>query len=350
MSYVPPKRSDGTIQARRVPQSWPAGRPFRILSIDGGGICGILPASILAEIETRYLGGRSVAGCFDMVAGTSTGGIIALGLAHGLSGRAIRDFYVERGDRIFPIASAAHRRLRWLGRFVRPAYDTGPLEEELLRIFGDTPFGDARTRLCIPSFEGIHGEPWIFKTPHHPDYQKDRVERMVRVAMATSAAPTYFRTLANNGYVMADGGIWANNPVMNAVVDALACYELERSQVRVLSLGCGETSFKVDPAMSGGGIVRWRHGLTAAMRAQSHNALGQAFLLLGRPNVLRLDAPETPRPIPMDDHRRAVGELQFMARTLVEASGMSVRDMFLEKFVDPFVPVPVRAVAAQSEW
>ena len=337
MNYVPPRRSDGTIQARRAPQPWPEARPFRILSIDGGGICGILPASILAEIESRYLGGGSVADHFDMVAGTSTGGIIALGLAHGLSGRTIRDFYIEKGDRIFPPAAAPRRRMRFLARLFRSVYDRGPIEQELLRIFDDAPLGSARTRLCIPAFEGVHGEPWIYKTPHHPDYQKDRVERMVRVALATSAAPTYFRALGNNGYLMVDGGIWANNPVMNAVVDALSCYDLDRSQVRVLSLGCGETSFKVDAGMSGGGLVKWRHGLSAAMRAQSRNALGQSYLLLGKPNVLRLDAPETPTPIPLDDHRRAAAELPSMARSLVEASGEVVRQMFLQDTVDPFV-------------
>jgi predicted acylesterase/phospholipase RssA len=96
MSYVPPRRSDGTIQHRRRPLPWPKGRPFKILSIDGGGICGILPVSVLAELETRFLGNRSIAGNFDMIAGTSTGGIIALGLAHSLTARDIQRFYVER--------------------------------------------------------------------------------------------------------------------------------------------------------------------------------------------------------------------------------------------------------------
>ena len=90
MNYVPPRRSDGTIQTRRPQQPWPKDRPFRILSIDGGGICGILPASVLAQLEQRFLGGQSVARHFDMIAGTSTGGIIALGLAHGLTAKAIR--------------------------------------------------------------------------------------------------------------------------------------------------------------------------------------------------------------------------------------------------------------------
>ncbi|MFX4589173.1 patatin-like phospholipase family protein, partial [Acinetobacter baumannii] len=88
------------IQKRRTRLPWPAERPFRILSIDGGGICGILPASILAEFETRFLNGQPVARHFDMIAGTSTGGIIALGLGHGKLARDIRDIYVERGGHI----------------------------------------------------------------------------------------------------------------------------------------------------------------------------------------------------------------------------------------------------------
>lgn len=103
MTYLPPRRSDGTAQKRRLQRPWPKGRPFRFLSIDGGGICGILPAAVLAELEQRFLGGKSVAGCFDMIAGTSTGGIIALGLSHGKTAREIREIYVERGGLIVAI-------------------------------------------------------------------------------------------------------------------------------------------------------------------------------------------------------------------------------------------------------
>lgn len=345
MNYVPPKRSDGTIQHRRQPLPWPKDRPFRILSVDGGGICGILPASVLAELETRFLGGASVANHFDMIAGTSTGGIIALGLSHGLTARAVQTFYVERGPMIFPQSNAFGRFLRRFRRYGRYVYDSQILEEELLRIFGDTPLGDANTRLCIPSFEGRHGEPWIYKTPHHPDYKKDRVERMVKVGLATSAAPSYFKAVPNNGYIMVDGGLWANNPIMNAVTDALTCFDIDRRQVRVLSLGCGETSFTVDPARSVGGMFQWRDVITAAMRAQSLNALGQSYLLLGKDNVVRLDAPETPTPIALDNHRRAVCELPSMARSLVEASGHHVEALFLNSLADRYEPCPVARIS-----
>src|SRR5687768_16727007 len=96
------KRSDGALKERRKPLPWSRDRDFRILSIDGGGIKGIFPASVLAGIEERFLGGRSIARHFDLVAGTSTGGIIALGLAAGLNARAIANLYIDRGAAIFP--------------------------------------------------------------------------------------------------------------------------------------------------------------------------------------------------------------------------------------------------------
>ena len=342
MTYVPPRRSAGTLQRRREPLPWPADRPFRILSIDGGGICGILPASVLAELEARFLGGASAAGCFDMIAGTSTGGIIALGLAHGLSAGDIQRFYVERGDRIFPPGGFVRRTWRALRRLRRSAYDSNALQDELLSIFGGTTLGEAKNRLCIPSFEGVHGEPWLFKTPHHPDYQMDRVERMVRVALATSAAPTYLHSLENNGYVMVDGGLWANNPVMNAVVDALTCFDLRRDQVRVLSLGCGESAFRVSERLAGGGMILWRKAIVGAMRAQSHNALGQTYLLLGKANVVRLDMPASASPIALDDHRRAVAELPDAARSLVEGAGHLIEESFLFDRADTYQPCPAR--------
>jgi uncharacterized protein len=82
-------------------------------------------------------------------------------------------------------------------------------------------------RLVIPAFEGRHGEPWIFKTRHHPDDKKDRIDRIVRVALATSAAPTFFQALPNNGYLMLDGGLWSNNPIMNAPLTQLYIADLD---------------------------------------------------------------------------------------------------------------------------
>lgn len=109
MNYSPPRRSDGTIQHTRIKLPWPKGRLFRILSIDGGGIRGVFPAAYLAEIEKRFLGGASIANHFDMIAGTSTGGIIALALAHGMTAQQALSIYVERGERIFPVSTGVRK-------------------------------------------------------------------------------------------------------------------------------------------------------------------------------------------------------------------------------------------------
>ncbi len=346
MSYDPPRRSAGAIQHVRKKLPWPKDRPFRILSIDGGGICGILPAAYLTELEKRFLGGRPAGGRFDMIAGTSTGGIIALGLGAELRAVDILKLYTERGGVIFPPGNLASRAARKLRRLMRYIYDENVLETELRNVFGDRVFGDAATRLVIPSFEGRYGEPWIYKTPHHPDYKKDRHEQMVRVAMATAAAPTFFKAFENNHYTFVDGGIWANNPIMNAVVDALTCYDLDRRQIRVLSLGCGETVHRVTAKMAVAGLWGWRGVIQAAICAQSKNALGQAFLLLGKDNVMRIDAPESEKPIAMDDFRRARRELPEMAMALAEASGHRVAEQFFadcETFKDRERPIAMHA-------
>src|SRR6266567_1551712 len=95
-------RSTGAIPQRRVPQAWPKDRRFRILSIDGGGIRGIFPAAVLAGLERRYTGGNSIVSYFDLVAGTSTGGILALGLGAGYAAADLLNLYVTRGNEIFP--------------------------------------------------------------------------------------------------------------------------------------------------------------------------------------------------------------------------------------------------------
>ena len=247
----PPRRSSGALDRRRVPLSWPEDRPFRILSIDGGGIRGVYPATFLAGLEQRYLGGESVARYFDLIAGTSTGGILAVGLGAGIAAVELRDLYVGRGCEIFPpirprALERVGPRFRNACQFFRYRYDRKALKRILRETLGDRKFGEAETRLCIPSFDGRYGEVYIFKTPHHPDYRLDARESMTKVAEATSAAPTFFRPLGHGGYTFVDGGVWANNPIMIALVDALTCFTVKPGQIRILSLGCGDDPYIVD--------------------------------------------------------------------------------------------------------
>ncbi|TCA66479.1 CBASS cGAMP-activated phospholipase [Rhizobium leguminosarum] len=347
MNYIAPPRSEGTIQHTRKKQPWPKDRLFRILSIDGGGIRGVFPAAYLAEIEKRFLGGGSIAHHFDMIAGTSTGGIIALGLASGMTAAQVLQIYSERGEIIFP-SPRGLGRVRQLIRFLfRPKHDQSVLKAELLRIFGDKVINEASTRLVVPSFEGAHGEPFIYKTPHHPDYKKDRHKTLTHVGLHTSAAPAYYPAVEADGLIMIDGGVWANNPIMNALVDVLACYDIPRENIRILSIGTGEEALKLKDKQLNGGVNGWGISLGVsplfkiAAKAQSKNALGQAYLLVGKNNVIRVDVPEHDQLIALDDFRRSLIDLPRAARAQADASGHYIESVFLADKVDPFTPCPI---------
>jgi patatin-like phospholipase/acyl hydrolase len=320
---------------------WPEARPFRILSIDGGGIRGILPASILTKLEERYLPGKSAGDYFDLIAGTSTGGIIALGLSIGLPARAILEIYMQHGAEVFPALGVDPLRLRSGLRFVRGlrhhTYDPDKLLRHLEKVFGSTLLGNAKRRLCIPTFDGFT-EVNIFKTPHHKDYQRDWRELMVTAGMATAAAPVYFPVYKDRGRFFADGGVWANNPVMIGLVDALACHQLERRQIHILSLGSGDTEIRItEKQIRLGGLWYWREVISSAMHLQSQNANGQAGLLIGRDQLIRLNAPPMPQsPIALDDYARASKELPAIATRLVEEHGVVIRDRFLLEPADPY--------------
>ncbi|MEM5469759.1 MAG: CBASS cGAMP-activated phospholipase [Paracoccaceae bacterium] len=331
MNQIKPRRSDGTIQHRRVKQPWPPNRLFKILSIDGGGIRGVFPAAYLAELENRFLSGSPITSHFDMVAGTSTGGIIALALAKGLTAQDALRIYLDKGEDIFPPLVGTDRLIRLVKSVSKPKYDQEKLRSALDEEFGNELFGAAQIRCVIPCFEGLHGEPFIYKTPHHPDYTLDQHKRMVDIALQTSAAPTVFPAVQDDGYIMVDGGLFANNPIMNALVDAVACFDVPLENVRILSIGTGEETFSLSERAQNGGLKDWAIALPflAAFRAQSKNALGQAFLLAGKENVVRIDVPESAQQIELDDVTRAVRELPLTARSLVEGSGHYVKSVFL---------------------
>lgn len=206
-------------------------RRFQILSLDGGGLKGVFTASFLAQMEEAR--GKRVTEMFDLVAGTSTGGIIALGLGLGLKAKEVLSFYLQEADRIFPkhmLANAKH----WLA----VKHDAVGLEEALKKHFGDRRLGDSICPLLIPSYNPQARELHIFKTPHHKRLQIDYREKVVNVARATAAAPTYFSPYqCDAGVQLVDGGVWANNPVMLAVTEAVDFFQQPLSSIAALRIG-----------------------------------------------------------------------------------------------------------------
>jgi Patatin-like phospholipase len=259
----------------------------RVLSIDGGGIKGVFPASFLASLE-EALGGNHVANYFDLIVGTSTGGIIALGLGLGLSAREILNFYETYGPTIF----CGNRFLRFLRSLGISKYSNVQLKEALEDIFGERKLGESRKRLVIPSFNLETGEVHVWKTSHHPRFERDYKESVVGVALSTAAAPTYFPTHRSAaGTPLVDGGMWANNPIAVAVVESIGILGWSPDSLRVLSLGCTTTPLNIHWGRSYSlGMVYW--GLKIAdvfMTAQSSSALGMAQLLVAnRETIVRI--------------------------------------------------------------
>ena len=200
--------------AADVPQGTARDR-FQVLSLDGGGILGIFTAALLAGLEQDL--GHPVLSHFDLVVGTSTGGIIALGLGSGMKAGQIAELYVSEMKTIFP----GPRRLRPARQLVRSKYRAGGLEKVLRRAFGDRILGESQIPLVIPSFDLGENKVYLFKTPHHDRLRRDWKVPLWQVAMATSAAPTFFPafSLPYDHVRLVDGGVWANNPAAVGVAE-----------------------------------------------------------------------------------------------------------------------------------
>lgn len=237
----------------------------KILSIDGGGIRGVIPAVILAEIEHRTR--RPVAEMFDLVAGTSTGGILALGLTKpGDDGRAEYDaaalveLYEREGATIF--RRSPWRRFIALENLLDEKYPADGLEEVMRRYFGDVPVSQALTEVLVTSYDIEHRQPYLFKR-HKARSDPRREWPMWQAARATSAAPTYFEPAKlplNRGkshLALVDGGLYANNPAMCAYVEARKIWP-EETDFMVVSMGTGELtrSIPYDDAKNWG-LAKW---------------------------------------------------------------------------------------------
>jgi uncharacterized protein len=222
--------------------------PFRILSLDGGGIRGILPAMVLAELERRT--GRPTHQLFDLIAGTSTGGILALGLVRpGAGGSAAHtaqtmvELYEKDGPRIFD-RSPTHR-IAALGNLLEEKYSSAGVESVLKKHFEDTMLSEALGRVFVTSYDIETREPYFFKSYRATrDPRRDHLMR--DAARATSAAPTYFEPVRivsedPRGYkALVDGGVYANNPSACAVVESMCEFDAKIDDIVMLSLGTGE--------------------------------------------------------------------------------------------------------------
>jgi Patatin-like phospholipase/SLOG cluster2 len=264
------------------------GISFRILALDGGGIKGAFTASVLATFEQSL--GVQIASQFDLVAGTSTGGILAIALGMGLRPADMLRFYRERGPVVFPIMRF-HKKLRSrLHHMRRPKYSQDVLRRELdLAYFPDNRprvLGDSCCRLVIPAYDAVSGVCHVFRTPHHALLRADGSTNAAEVALATAS---FF-----------DGGVWANCPAMAAIVEAVCYLNVPLDRIDVLSVGTTDEPFTVK-SMAEAGWARWgKTMIDLLMNAQLDASVRHAQLLVGEPRFLRVNVTTTPRMYALD--------------------------------------------------
>jgi patatin-like phospholipase/acyl hydrolase len=202
----------------------------------------------------------------------------------GLTAEELLSFYRERGPRIFPATSLIERTAGTLRQiFSGPKISQETLRQELFAILGHRKFGEARCRLVIPSYDAMSGRIYVFKTAHHPRLRYDIDAPAVDVALATSAAPTYFSaapfpTHRDGSFV--DGGVWANCPALVGLVEATAILKQPLSNIDILSIGTTTAPFSISKNKNASAL-KWNVGLVNLMlEAQMEAALAQASLLV----------------------------------------------------------------------
>ncbi|HCS6848123.1 TPA: patatin-like phospholipase family protein, partial [Escherichia coli] len=218
----------------------------RILSLNGGGARGMFTISVLSEIE-RILASKhpnqdiKIGDYFDLITGTSIGGILALGLATGKSARELERVFFDRANNIFPKRWSLTNLLRSL---CAPIYRSNPLRETIQEMIGaETTFNDLTRRVMIPAVNLSTGKPQFFKTPHNPDFTRDGPLKLIDAALATSAAPTYFAPhyCEDLRAYFADGGLVANNPsyigLLEVFRDMNSDFSVTHKDIHILNIG-----------------------------------------------------------------------------------------------------------------
>jgi len=278
-------------------------RIFRILSIDGGGIRGVYPAYILKRMEEEW--NVDWRNRFQLIAGTSTGSIIAAGLACGRPASEIVTLYDQHAEIIFQ-----RRQFHRLGLFGSRYNNTG-LKKALTSTFGDIRLGDLTTPLNIPATNIGNGCVHVFKSAYDAGFVRDRTVLVRDAVLASCSAPTYFDPCQVQEYALADGGLWANNPALAAAIDAKRRMNKSLEQLRILTLGTG-TGKQFYPqkktfgshVMGWGFATRWKRQRFIGMllNLQAETATNMLGLMLDRSQILRLNF-ESNTPLPLDDIR-----------------------------------------------
>ena len=308
---------------------------MNILSIDGGGVRGLIPGMVIVEIERRI--GRPTSDLFDLIAGTSAGGHIALALTvpdeNGnprWRASELAEFYKDAYSRIFP--ASKNRMFEALKGIAEERYSAEGIEKVLEEIFGDAMLSEALTEVLITAFEVESGEPHFFlrseaKNVHGRDHE------MKFVARATSAAPTYFEPAARIGstekQAFIDGAVFANNPSMCGFAHAQSL-GFDEDDMTIVSIGTGAVSRELSyEEVKGWGLAHWaRPILDISAQAGNHAIDWQLNHILRRGHYFRIQPSMTGMRSSIDDARpETVKGLEQIASETIKVNERTIDEI-----------------------
>lgn len=298
-------------------------KTIKVLSIDGGGIRGIIPAMILDALQERV--GKKPHETFDLIAGTSTGGIITLGIGTackqgtGYSPKELVDLYVKNGATIFQKSF-----FESLEELVRPKYSPDGLEKVLKEYFGETEFKTALTPLLVSSYDLQSELPFFFKS-HRIATDESYNWPVRQIARATSAAPTYFPPFHlvrdNQDYALVYGGVFVNNPAMAAYVETRRLYP-DAKDLMVVSIGTGDRQDRIAYSMAKDwGLIGWARNIVPVLMDSVSEAVDYELQSLPECTYYRLQVEGLPQTAADMDNvtPENIANLQAIARNYVDA-------------------------------
>lgn len=274
---------------------------MKILAIDGGGYRGVFAAHVLNRAEQEFSAAWKAD--FSLIAGTSTGSLIAAGLACGISAHDICEIYKSKGNEIFK-----KRRYSRLG-LASSRYKSSSLKNVLTDIFGAKKLGEIDVPLLIPSTDIGNGCVHVLKSSYDPGFYRDPNVFVVDAIMASCSAPTYFDPHITEHYMLADGGLWANNPALIAAVEAKKRLGAKLEDLKVLSIGTGvgkkyySQKKTISSHMLGWGFAtRWGASkfIDMILNLQSETASNTLQLLLEEKQIVRVNF-SSDRNLSLDD-------------------------------------------------
>lgn len=203
---------------------------MKILCIDGGGIRGVFAVAILRAIEKEY--NQPISDMFDMIAGTSTGAIIAASATLELDMEEVQKGYIKFGKKIFTKQSPVG--------FLKSVYSDRFLRHYMQETFGEMTLFDIKKPLLIPTVDITHGNPFIYRSNYGNAEQDDHSIKLWDVVLSSCSAPVFFPpNNINNHYLAIDGGLWANNPSLVCITEAQHYFKKHLSDIHIMSIGTG---------------------------------------------------------------------------------------------------------------